>query len=175
MTATNKWYSYPRVTAIWIDVHPVGETWSICHMLSTPAPCMALDHTYLTRSAYSNLSWVVNNVGRILLLPRKSAPDSTSQPGWMAHGTHLSFSTNTTIEAVVLSQSSIDDNLLGLLGPYHYHVINVFNTCSRGPTHWSLTDTGTGYNLGGAGLPHHTPQPSQPMILYFLPKGPTRS
>jgi hypothetical protein len=26
LTATNKWYSYPRVTAIRINVHPVGET-----------------------------------------------------------------------------------------------------------------------------------------------------
>jgi hypothetical protein len=44
-----------------------------------------------------------------------------------------------------------------LLGPYHQHAIGTFNTCSRGPTHRSLTDTGRGYNLGGAGLPHTTP------------------
>jgi hypothetical protein len=25
MTATNKWYSYLRVTVIQIDVHPIGE------------------------------------------------------------------------------------------------------------------------------------------------------
>jgi hypothetical protein len=25
MTVTNKWYSYPRVAAIWINVHPTGE------------------------------------------------------------------------------------------------------------------------------------------------------
>jgi hypothetical protein len=25
MTATNKWYSYPRVAVIRIDVHPTGE------------------------------------------------------------------------------------------------------------------------------------------------------
>jgi hypothetical protein len=30
----------------------------------------------------------------------------------------------------------------------------MFNTCSWGPTERSLTDTGGGYNLEGAGLPH---------------------
>jgi hypothetical protein len=61
------------------------------------------------------------------------------------------------------------------LGPYHQHVISTFNTCSRGPTHRSLTDTGGGYNLGGADLTHHTPQPFQPTVLRFAPKGPARS
>jgi hypothetical protein len=64
---------------------------------------------------------------------------------------------------------------IGLLGPYHQHVISMFNTCSRGPTYRSLTDTGGGYNLGGAGLVHHTPQSSQPTVLHFPPKGLLRS
>jgi hypothetical protein len=50
------------------------------------------------------------------LLPRKSAPDSTSQPSWVAHGTHLYFSPNTTIEAVRLSQTSIDEHATRLSG-----------------------------------------------------------
>jgi hypothetical protein len=33
-----------------------------------------------------------------------------------------------------------------LAGPIYQHVIGTFNTCSWGPTHWSLTDTGEGYN-----------------------------
>jgi hypothetical protein len=61
---------------------------------------------------------------------------------------------------------------IDLLDPYHQHVINTFNIFSRGPTHRSLTDTDGGYNLGGAGLPHHTPRPSQPTVLRFPPKGP---
>jgi hypothetical protein len=64
---------------------------------------------------------------------------------------------------------------ISLLGPYHQHVINTFNTCSSGSTHRSLTNIGGGYNLGGADLPHHTLRPSQPMILHFSPKGPARS
>jgi hypothetical protein len=43
------------------------------------------------------------------LLPRKSAPDSTSQLGWVAHETRLNFSPNTTIDAVHLSQTSVDE------------------------------------------------------------------
>jgi hypothetical protein len=39
----------------------------------------------------------------------------------------------------------------------HQYAIGTFNTCSRGPTYRSLTDTGGGYSLGGAGFPHTTP------------------
>jgi hypothetical protein len=42
--------------------------------------------------------------------------------------------------------------------------IDTFNTCSRGPTHQCLTDTGRGYNLGGADLPHTTPRPSRLVV-----------
>jgi hypothetical protein len=64
---------------------------------------------------------------------------------------------------------------IGLLGPYHQHVISMFNTCLQGATHRPLTDTGGEYNLGGARLPHHTPWPSQQTVLHFPPKGPARS
>jgi hypothetical protein len=56
------------------------------------------------------------------------------------------------------SQTSINSRLLGLPGLYHWHAIGTFNTYSWGPTEWSLTDTGGGYNLEGASLPHtHSP------------------
>jgi hypothetical protein len=99
-----------------------------------------------------NLSRVTDRVGRILLLPRKSAPDSTSQPGWVAHGTRLSFSPKTAIEAVDLNQAPVDGRLLGLPGPYHWHAIGTFNTCSRVPTPQSLTDTGGGYYIENLGI-----------------------
>jgi hypothetical protein len=144
------------------------------HTLSTLSLRMTLDHTYLTWSVYSNLSWVINSIERILLLLRKSAPDSTSQPSWVAHGTCLSFSSNTTIEAVGWSEASVDGRLLGLLGSYNQYAIDMFNTCSRGPTHRFLTNIGRGYNLRCDSLPHHTHWPSQPTIIHFSPKGPTR-
>jgi hypothetical protein len=77
----------------------------------------------------------------------KTAPDSTSQPSWVACGTHLCFSPNTTTEAVRLSQVHVDGRLLSLLGLYHQHAISTFNTCSQGPTHRSLTDTGRATTL----------------------------
>jgi hypothetical protein len=47
----------------------------------------------------------------------KKAPDFISQPGWVVHGTHLSFSPNTTIEAVCLSQTSVDEQATRLTRP----------------------------------------------------------
>jgi hypothetical protein len=94
-----------------------------------------------------NLSRVTNRVELILLLLRKSAPDSTSQLDWVAHGTRLSFSLKIVIEAVGLSQTPVDGRILGLLGPYLRHAIGTFNTYSRVPTHRSLTDTGGGYHI----------------------------
>jgi hypothetical protein len=70
------------------------------------------------------------------------------------------------------SQLSIDSRLLGLLDPYHRHVIGMLNTCSRGPSHRFLTDTGIGYNLGGVGFPHTTPRYSQPTVSTFHLRAP---
>jgi hypothetical protein len=70
------------------------------------------------------------------------------------------------------SQASINGRLLGLLGPYHQHAIGMFNTCSQGPTHWSLTDSGGGYNLEGAGFPHTTPWLSQLAVFTFHLRAP---
>jgi hypothetical protein len=149
-------YSYPRVTTIWIDVHTTGKTWSTRHTLSTLDSHMSLDHMYLTWSAYNNLSLVINKVRWMHYSREKSVSNSTSKPDWVAHGTHPSFSPNTIIKAVRLSQTSVDSRLLGLLGLYHQYAISMFNTCSRRSTHRYLTDTGESYNLGGVNLPHHT-------------------
>jgi hypothetical protein len=62
-----------------------------------------------------------------------------------------------------------------LTGLRYQHAIGTFNTCSRVPTHWFLTDTGGSYNFGGASFPYHTPWPSQSTVLQFPPKGSTRS
>jgi hypothetical protein len=69
-------------------------------------------------------------------------------------------------------QPNVDDWLPGLPNPYQHHEIGTFNTCSWGLTHRSLTDIGGGYNLGGAGLPHTTPRPSQPTISTFHLRAP---
>jgi hypothetical protein len=65
-------------------------------------------------------------------------------------------SPTTANEAVEKRQASVDNQLLGLPGLYHRHEIGTFTTCSRGPTHRSLSDTGGGYSLEGDNFPHTT-------------------
>jgi hypothetical protein len=92
--------------------------------------------------------------------------------GWPIHRSVPSFSPKPTNEAVGLSQASVNDKLLGLLGPYHQHAIGTFNTCSRGPTHWSLINIGGGYNLRSASFSHTTPRPSQLTVSTFHLRAP---
>jgi hypothetical protein len=150
-----------------------GKTRSTCHTLSTLDSHMVLDHT----------SPVVH-VGYLSLVPTrmKHAPTPERSLG----------DRRQTGPAVILGHlitppsrqpwsrgrevsAKWCHSYINLLGPYHQHVIGTFNTCSWGPTHRSLTDTGGGYSLQGVGFPHATPRPSQPMVLPFPPKGPTRS
>jgi hypothetical protein len=107
-------------------------------------PSTALDRPYCYREkallTQTQLSWVIH----------RSATQFLSQ--------HNHWSSNE-------SQTYVDSRLLGLLGPYHRHAISTFNTCSRGPTHRSLTDTGEGYNLAGVILP--TPLPDLPNRRFY--------
>jgi hypothetical protein len=140
-------YSYPRVMTIWINVHSTGETRPTRHMPSMLHQRMVPDHTYLTRSTHRNLlrsrqqSWA----GPLLL--RKRAPVTIhSTPAGRSVGPYLVSLPRQPLNQCGQSQSSIDGRVLGLPGSYHRHVIDTFNTCSRGPTHLSLTDTGESYN-----------------------------
>jgi hypothetical protein len=65
----------------------------------------------------------------------------------LIRGSVPSFSLITANEAVGKRQAYVDNQQLGLSGPYHRHAIGTFNTCSWGPTHRSLTDTGGGYHI----------------------------
>jgi hypothetical protein len=58
-------------------------------------------------------------------------------------------------------------HLLQLTGPISSACDRYVQYLLAGPTHRSLTDIGGGYNLGGAGLPHTTPRPSQPAVSTF--------
>jgi hypothetical protein len=53
-----------------------GKTRSTRHTHPTLSPRMVPDHTYLTWSTHSNLSWVTDRFERITLLLRKRAPDT---------------------------------------------------------------------------------------------------
>jgi hypothetical protein len=84
---------------------------------------------------------------------KKGSRYNPQHVGWLICGSVTSFSPKPTNKAIDLIQAYVDDKLLGLLGPYHQHAIGTFNTCLWGSTQLSLTDTGMGYNLAGAGLP----------------------
>jgi hypothetical protein len=73
---------------------------------------------------------------------KKGSRHNPQHVGWSIRGSVPSFSHKPINEAVDLSQTSIDDKLLGLLGPYHQHTIGTFNTYLWGSTHRFLTNTG---------------------------------
>jgi hypothetical protein len=124
-----------------------GKTWPTRHICFDTSPRTSGVRFLRAVPVRGNFLRVTDRVGRILLLLRKSSPDSTSQPSWVFRGTHLSFSPKTVIEAAGLSQASVNNMLLGLLRSYHRHAIGTFNTCSRIPTPRSLTNTGGGYHI----------------------------
>jgi hypothetical protein len=155
MTATNKWCSNPRVVAIWIDVYPAGE-----NPINT-------SHAFHARSAYGLQPYISCCTRR--------------QPFGSPYTRKKSWKPKQTGPAIILGHLILPHDNLGvverrfsqvvtqlhrLTGPIYKHAISTFNTCSRGPTHWSLTDIGSS---------HHTLQLSQWTVLRFPPKGPTQS
>jgi hypothetical protein len=140
-------YSYPRVAAIRIDVHPAGKNPTNTtrtlptpvHIRPTYASCGRSPYVTTFHESPTGLDgyyYSREKCSRLHLSARLSGP-------WDP----LSISLKTAIEAVGLSQAPVDDRLLGLPGPYHRHVISTFNTCSQVPTPTSLTDTGRGYHI----------------------------
>jgi hypothetical protein len=159
--------------AIRIDVHPTGKTRPTRHIHPTLSPRMVSDHTYLTWSMPSNILRSHQQSWAGLLFSRKRTPD-------IIHSTPVDRSVDPYPVSLLSqpmkqwgqSQPSVDGWLLGLPGLYHWYAIGTFNACSRGPTYRSLTDTGRGYKLGGAGLPHTNPWPSQLTVSTFHRRAP---
>jgi hypothetical protein len=134
-----------------------GKTWPTRHVRfprqSTCARCMLPaggPHTWQPFSSHQQC-WTDPTA------PEKKGSQHNPQPGWVIRRSTTQLLSQHSHWSRNESQTSVDGRLLGLPGPYHQHAIGTFNTCSRGPTHRSLTDTGGGYNLAGDGLP--TPLP----------------
>jgi hypothetical protein len=161
-------YSYPRVTAIRIDVHPTGENpTNMTCTLHTPihvcpaypscrwSPYVATFHTVVNRFEQIHCpreeGLSTQSIARRLTDPWVCTLLLSHNSQWSS-GEKSSFCWQLTTR---------------LTGPYHRHAIGTFNTCSWGPTHRSLTDIGGGYSLGGTGLPQITPQPFQPAVSTF--------
>jgi hypothetical protein len=105
-----------------------------------------------------NLPRATDRVGRSHCSREKGLPTQSSARRLTDPWVRTQFLSGANQWSSGESQTSINNRLLGLPGPYHQHAIGTFNTCSWGPTERSLTDTGGGYNLEGAALPHtHSP------------------
>jgi hypothetical protein len=135
-----------------------GKTRPTHHTLFMLSLCMVHDHTYLTRSTYSNLSYSRQQIWTDPLHPRRRLPTQSTARRLSDPRVRTQLLSHNSQRTVGKSQAPVDNRLLGLSCPYHRHAIGTFNTCSRGPTERSLIDTGGGYKLGGAGLSHiHSP------------------
>jgi hypothetical protein len=116
---------------------------------------------------HGNLSRVINKVGQSHCSWENGLPTQYTSHRLTDPRVHTQFLSWANQWSSGESHTSINSRLLGLSDPYHRHAIGTFNTCSRGPTKRSLTDTGRGYNLGGAGFPRTTPWPFQPVVSPF--------
>jgi hypothetical protein len=96
---------------------------------------------------------VVNRVRQILCSREKGPPTQPTarrligprvQPQFLSSNSQWSRWGKTNCPLMI--------GYIDLPDPYLQHTINTFNTCSQVPTPRSLTDTGEGYNLGGAGF-----------------------
>jgi hypothetical protein len=96
--------------------------------------------------------------------PEKRAPDTilSASADWSV-GPYTASLLSQPMKQWGQSQASINDRLLGLLGPDHQHAIGTFNTCSRVPTPQSLTDIGGCYHKENPEIAtaHSSPFPSE--------------
>jgi hypothetical protein len=122
-----------------------------------------------------NLSWIIDTLEQ---------GDSSREKGLPTQSTARRL-TNPWVRTQCLSQANLEAvgekpsirrwQATSLTGP-------ISPTCDRyvqyllaGASHRFLTNIGGGYSLEGASFPHTTSQPSQPMVLPFIPKGLARS
>jgi hypothetical protein len=111
-----------------------------------------------TVPVHANLLRAIDRVGWSHCSREKGVPTQSPARRLTDPRVHTQFLSRANQWSSGESQTPINSRLLGLPGSHHRHAIGTFNTCSLGPTERSLTDTGRGYNLEGAGLPHtHSP------------------
>jgi hypothetical protein len=154
---------------IQIDVHPAGEnpTNTPC-MLPTPVHARPM-YTFCGQSSYvTTLHWLLRSRNKPL-----HPEDAVKNKDRLAQLSSWVASFLLPCDSSGVGERGFGlmiTQLLQLSRPYHEYAIDILNTCSRGSTRQSLTDTGGGYNLGGAGLPHTTHRPSQLAVSTFHPR-----
>jgi hypothetical protein len=135
MTVTNKRYSYPRVTAIQIDVHPQGQTRSMHNTLSTLDLRMVPDHTS-PMVCVGNLSLVPMRT-KYVPTPGRSLGDQRWTGPTVVSG-HLILP---PLRQPWSRRERFQPSGYTATSAYWAHIINMrsvrSNTCFRGPTHRS--------------------------------------
>jgi hypothetical protein len=148
-----------------------GKTRPTRHMLSTLSPRMVM---YLTRSAYSNLLYSRQQIWTDPLHPRRRAPDTIRSTTTIRSTGPYPASLQQPPKSSGKKSSScwqLTTRLTGHISPACDRYVQYLLT---GPTERSLIDTGGGYNLGGATLPHtHFPTfpTSYPHFPLVAPSG----
>jgi hypothetical protein len=132
-TATNKWI-------LIFESRDDSNRCTLCrgnliHMTRTLPTSVHVCHSYASggQSPYVTIFHADSTELDRFIAPEKKCPDSTSQPGWVARGTRLSFSLkhnhwSSALKPNICWWTWYND----LLGPYHQHVISTFNTYSWG-------------------------------------------
>jgi hypothetical protein len=144
---------------IQIDVHPAGENpTNTSHTLPASVHIRPV-YTFYGQSPYvATFHESSTELSRLTAPEKKGFQHNPQRAADRSTGPYPASLPSQPMKQWGQSQASINSRLLDLLGPYHQYAIGTFNTCSRGSTEWSLTNTSGGYNLGGAGLPHiHSP------------------
>jgi hypothetical protein len=140
-----------------IDVHLAGE-----NRTNTTRMLPMSVHVRPAYASYGQSPYVATFHESSTELDRVTAPEkkgswhNPQHASWPIYESVPSFSPKPTNEVVEKAKTSINSKLLGLPGPYHRHVIGMFNTLEVPTYH----------------IP--TPRLSQPAIS-FSPSGPARS
>jgi hypothetical protein len=154
MTATNKWLLISESHGDLNRCTPCrGKPDQHDTYASHASPRTSGVHFLRAVPVRDNLSWVINRVGQSHRSREKWLPTQSTARQLTDSWVHTQFLSWPNQWISGESQTSINNRLLSLPGPYHRHAIGTFNTCSRGLIHRSLTDTDGGYNLGGDSLP----------------------
>jgi hypothetical protein len=141
---------------------------------SCASPRMPLVRFPWTVPVCGNLSRWPNRVGQIHYSQEKVLPTPPLSPAVWPTGPASVSLPNTTIEAVCLSQITVDEHDNRLTRPISpacdQYIQYLLTRANSSVLNWHRR----GGNPGGADFPHLNPQPSQPMDLHIPPKSPAR-
>jgi hypothetical protein len=119
------------------------DTYTFCTSPRMPLVCFLR-----AVPVHGNLLLVVNNVRQSHSSQEKGTPDYIpNTPTDRSTGRHPISPPSQPLKQWRKLSICWWIGYIDLLSPYHQHVINTFNTCSRGPTHQSLIDIDGGTTL----------------------------